>query len=175
MIVNPWSFIFLNVNNSWGWSFLTWVFLCVFYLLIRSFVWQVLFLILTTFIFGPMGKWGTHFSWHFWGFANKYKKSVGKLTFCYIRIFKIIKKKKKNKKLRTFPEWAQIFDQLYLPLLSNLLQIFFNSYSANTCNSQHIIFTLSQKKNLYGNMCSWNDPPKKKYWKQKLSIKQRLC
>ena len=97
MIVNPCSFIFLNVNNSWGWSFLTWVFLCVFYLLIRSFVWQVLFLILTTFIFGPMGKWGTHFPWHFWGFANKYKKSVGKLTFCYIRIFKIIKKKKKIK------------------------------------------------------------------------------
>ena len=64
------------------------------HLLIGSFIWQVSFLILMTFILSPMGKLWMLSPWHFWDFGNKYKKSVGRLTFCYIRTFKIIKKVK---------------------------------------------------------------------------------
>ena len=39
-------------------------------------------------------KWGTYFPGHFWDFSNKYKKSIGNLTFCYIQILKVIKKVK---------------------------------------------------------------------------------
>ena len=43
------------------------------------------------FHFRAYGKIGMRFPGPFWGFSNKYKKSVGNLLFCNIRIFKIIK------------------------------------------------------------------------------------
>ena len=49
-----------------------------FFLLIGSFVKQVSFLILMTFVLGPIGIWGMHFRGYFGGCGNKYKKSVGK-------------------------------------------------------------------------------------------------
>ena len=44
------------------------------------------------FQFWADGEWRMHFPRHFCGFGNKYKTSVDNLTFCYIQMFKIIKK-----------------------------------------------------------------------------------
>lgn len=88
-VFTPSMFVFLHVSNSREWRFFTYVYF--FHLLIGSFVWQVSFWILMTFILGPLGKCEMRFPRYFWRFGNKCKKSVGNQTFCYIRIFKIIK------------------------------------------------------------------------------------